>query len=371
MPTKLTGQKVLIVGGAGFLGQHLIQDLVEIGVHPQDVRVLDKEFPDLHLPGSSYCKADITDTVSMTEIFLSEKPRVVFHMASPYPFETNRAILERVNITGTRNLIESARLVGTVSAFVYTSSSSVIHDHKSPLQGADESYPVLFEPEQPNSYSHTKAMAESIVLDANRKGSRMLTVALRPASMYGEGDKTQIPSLITNARAGRAGLHIGPGNNKFDNTYIKNLTHAHILAAEALLESAEAEPLPPSSRVEGEAFFVADDDTYTFPGFTRLVAEFAGHPVKPGDIRSIPVWLVLGLVHVAEWGYWFVTFGENMPFSTSVVRMLSQERTFNIEKIKTRLDYRPRYTTADGVKRAVDWFLGNEKEEMVQKKTIR
>jgi sterol-4alpha-carboxylate 3-dehydrogenase (decarboxylating) len=51
--------------------------------------------------------------------------------------------------------------------------------------------------------------------------------------------------------------------------------------------------------------------------------------------------------------------------------MLAKERTFNIEKIKARLGYRPRFTTAEGAKRAVDRFVENEKKEVVHKKILK
>ena len=368
MATELASRTILIIGGNGLLGQHLIEDLVERGVDPERIHILDLKFGDLRTLGLTYHHADITSAEEVKMVLQLVKANVLFHMASPYPFETNRTLLEQVNITGTRNLIEGAQQVGSVAAFVYTSSSSVIHDHYHPLQSADETLPVLYFPDQPNYYSHTKAVAEDIVLSANRKAGRMLTVAVRPASMYGERDTTQIPNLVKNAKSGRAKMQIGPGTNKFDNTYVKNLTHAQILAAEALLEAAGAEPLPSDKRVEGEAFLVTDDDPYTFPGYTRLVAELAGHPVKPEEVRTIPLWLMLSLVYAAEWVYWMLTFGKHMAFSTRVVRMLAQERTFKIDKIKTRLGYRPRYTTAEGTKRAVDWYIEHQGDGTAEKK---
>ncbi|PVH99003.1 hydroxysteroid dehydrogenase [Periconia macrospinosa] len=370
MTTNWVSQLILIIGGNGFLGQHLIQDLVERGIDPERIHIVDIKSNGPQTPGPTYHCADITSLEDIIAVLQPIKPNVLFHIASPYPFEANHTVLEKVNITGTRNLIDSAQIVGSVAAFIYTSSSSVIHDHYHPLQRADETLPVLYFPEQPNYYSHTKAVAEDIVLSANRKAGNMLTVAIRPASMYGEGDTTQTPNLVKNAQAGRANLQIGSSNNKFDNTYVKNLTHAQILAAEALLGSAGEEPLPNDRRVEGEAFLVTDDDPYTFSGYTRLVAEFAGHPVKAEDVRTIPLWLMLSFVYTAEWLYWIFTFGKTMSFSTRVVRMLAQERTFDIDKIKTRLGYQPQFTTAEGTKRAVDWFIEHQRSETAGKKVL-
>jgi sterol-4alpha-carboxylate 3-dehydrogenase (decarboxylating) len=113
---------------------------------------------------------------------------------------------------------------------------------------------------------------------------------------------------------------------------------------------------------------VTDDDPYTFPAYTRLVAEFAGHPVRAQDVRTIPIWLMLLLVYMAEWLYWIFTLGKQMAFSTRVVRMLAQEGTFKIDKIKTRLGYRPLFSTAEGTKRAVNWFLEHQGEGPAKRK---
>lgn len=368
MSSKILGRSILIVGGSGFFGQHLIQDLIDRGVQPEHIHILDVKPTNPQSPNVTFHYADISSAPDVRKVLQLVKPSVIFHTASPHPFESNRAVLERVNIDGTRNLVQLSHEIGSVAVFVYTSSSSVVHDHYHPLRRADESYPVLRFSQQPSYYSHTKAVAEDIVLSANGKDSGMLTVSLRPASMYGEGDTTQIPNLVENARAGRANMRIGSEENNFDNTYIKNLTYAEILAAEALLAASEAEAVPHDRRVQGEAFFVTDDDSYSFPAYTRLVAGFAGHPVEPAKVRTIPFWLMLLVVYAAEWVYWAVTFGKEMPFSTKVVRMLAQERTFNIEKAKTRLGYKARFTTAEGTNRAVEWFIEHENAGKVEKK---
>jgi sterol-4alpha-carboxylate 3-dehydrogenase (decarboxylating) len=351
---------ILIVGGTGLLGHHLAQDLIEYGIKGDHIHVIDLHVDRNRIPIVSYHQADITSKQGVRNVFQQVKPRVVFHAASPNPFENNRKILDQVNIIGTRNLIDSAKEMGTVKAFVYVSSSSVVHDHYHPLINADENLPVLYYPQQPSYYSHTKAIAEDIVLAANRSVATMLTVAVRPASMYGEGDEMQIPNQVRNAKAGRARNQIGPGNNKFDNTYVKNLAHAQILAAKALVKAADEAPLSKNERVEGEAFFVTDDGSYTFWETSRLIAEFAGYPVKPEDIRKIPYPLVFGIVWLIGWAYWVFTFGKEMAFSTRIVRMFAQERTFCIDKIRTRLGYRARYTTAEGMKRSVVWYLEHQ-----------
>jgi sterol-4alpha-carboxylate 3-dehydrogenase (decarboxylating) len=99
-----------------------------------------------------------------------------------------------------------------------------------------------------------------------------------------------------------------------------------------------------------------------------MVAECAGYPVEPEKIRTIPFRLMLSLTSAARWVYWVLTFGRKMAFSTQVVRMLAQERTFNIDKAKVRLGYKPQFTTAEGTKRAVAWFIEHEDAGKAEKK---
>lgn len=134
---------ILVVGGAGFLGHHLVYDLLEYGIDGDKIHVLDLNTERNRITPVLYHSADITSKQGVQNVFQEAKPRVVFHTVSPDPFETNRKFLDNVNIIGTRNLVESAQEIGTVKAFIYISSSSVVHDYYHPLVKADENLPVL------------------------------------------------------------------------------------------------------------------------------------------------------------------------------------------------------------------------------------
>jgi sterol-4alpha-carboxylate 3-dehydrogenase (decarboxylating) len=76
-----------------------------------------------------------------------------------------------------------------------TSSSLLVHNQRQPLVGAIENYPVLLYPDQPEFYSHTKALAEKIVLSAIREAG-MFTTSLKSASMYGSRDGMMTTNII-------------------------------------------------------------------------------------------------------------------------------------------------------------------------------
>ncbi|KAF2657161.1 NAD(P)-binding protein [Lophiostoma macrostomum CBS 122681] len=298
---------VLVVGGCGFLGHHIVKEILRRKEDQSPIVVLDSNTQRNRQSAVTYHQLDIASYDQVLRVFAEVRPRVVFHTASPSPFERDRVLLEKVNVNGTRNLIDS----------------SVIHNQRSPLVDATEELPVLHYPEQPEYYSHTKALAEEIVLAANRGAGRMLTVSIRPATLYGEGDGIITTNLCKQALSGRARFHFGHGKNLYDVAYVENCTYAQMLAAEALLRASTTDPLPKESRVEGEAFHVTDGVHVPFWGLQRLVAKIAGRPVQEEDARSVPRWLVMLAVMVAEWLYWLLTLGKKQPtvtrFSVDVV----------------------------------------------------
>ncbi|KAF2204562.1 hydroxysteroid dehydrogenase [Delitschia confertaspora ATCC 74209] len=346
----------LVVGGCGFLGFNIVQQLLD-EKKCSNIVVLDMNTKNNRLASITYHNGDITQGDQVQTIIDKVRPQVLFHTASPPGLARDNRLFERVNINGTRNLIKSAQQVGTVKAFVYTSSSSVIHDHYSPIADADESMPVLYYPQQPEYYSHTKAVAEEIVLAANRvKG--VLTAAIRPATIFGIGDHVTIANMCKNAISGRARNQLGDGRNLMDATYGENCAYAHILAAEALLKASASEPLPADKRVEGEAFFVRNEERYEFWELQRFVAGVIGHPVKKEEIRAIPRALVLAIAMIISWLYWIFTLGRKEPLLTPrIIRLLTSDRTFDIGKIKTRLRYRPRVSTEEELRKASGWYM--------------
>lgn len=146
---------VLVVGGCGFLGSHIVRLVVQR--FPQSaVAVVDlRTHANRHDSATvSYHDGDITDAAAMQALFARLRPNVVIHTASPH-FDLAPAIHDRVNIQGTKNLLVAAQQAG-VRAFVYTSSASVILDPEQELINADERWPLVTGDAQPEYYTTTK-----------------------------------------------------------------------------------------------------------------------------------------------------------------------------------------------------------------------
>ena len=275
----------------------------------------------------------------------------------------NDKLNEQVNVFGTRNLLTTAKAIGTVKAFVFTSTSSVIHDNLTDLLDADETLPVLRPPAQKRVYTLTKATAEEEILAANRASgdASMLTCSLRPCTAIGEADTICLGKMLAVAAHGQSRFQMGSGQNVYDFVYVGNLADAHILAAQRLL-AAHGRPRPPSDRrVDGECFNITNDERVLFWEFQRKVAAAGGFPVKEEDIKVVPVWVGLIMGWISEWVTWAKSRGTRQPSMTMEgIRLSTIHRTLNIEKAKRVLGYRPTVTLDEGIRRGADWWVAHQ-----------
>jgi sterol-4alpha-carboxylate 3-dehydrogenase (decarboxylating) len=146
---------VLVTGGCGFLGHHVVRMILLN--HPESkVSVLDLSTTRnrIESPKVSYHDGDLTKADFLKELLKKLKPAVVIHTASPH-FDLAKEILYAVNVTGTKLLLEASQEAG-VKAFVYTSSSSVIMPKSLTVVNGDEKWPYMIGKESPEYYSETK-----------------------------------------------------------------------------------------------------------------------------------------------------------------------------------------------------------------------
>jgi len=224
----------LVTGGAGFIGNNLVRELLR---RRWKVRILD-DF-------STGKKENVKDFRSKVEIIRGDirraatcrravaGARTVFHLAAlpsvarsvEDPISSNE-----VNVVGTLNLLESARLDG-VQSFVYSSSSSVYGD--TPKLPKVETMP-----ETPMSpYAVSKLTGEKYCKVYNQLYG-LRTVGLRYFNVYGpRQDPTSeysavIPKFITRLLAGEQPVIYGDGRQTRDFTFISDVVEANILAAE-------------------------------------------------------------------------------------------------------------------------------------------
>jgi sterol-4alpha-carboxylate 3-dehydrogenase (decarboxylating) len=402
---------VLITGGCGFLGHHIVDLLVER--HPSTrVSVLDLRTTANRSsnPNVSYYDGDLTDKASTLALFKKLKPEVVIHTASPHHTMPNE-ILFKVNVDGTKALLEVAQEMG-VKAFVHTSSASVIHDPKEELVNADEKYPLISGKDQPEYYTSTKVgyvycypmincskipaccqstvtpkkrtkpyqmlnqhqvWAESAVLAANRTPSSFLTCAIRPAGIFGEGDVQLLPKMLDAYFKGQHKFQIGENENLFDFTYVRNVAHAHLLAAVALLATHKMLPTIPldSERVDGEAFLVTNGQPVYFWDFPRQAWKEAGNTLPVEKVWKLSFGTMSVIGGILESVCWAI--GKKPNLSRKQVQYSCWTRYYCIDKAKRRLGYTPIVSLEEGIKRGVRYILEQKEQEkkgLAEKKSL-
>jgi sterol-4alpha-carboxylate 3-dehydrogenase (decarboxylating) len=153
---------VMVIGGCGFLGHHVVRVLLRdynCSVSVIDLRCTRNRRPDSD--NVAYYEADITDAAKLESIFEKARPDVVVHTASPAAQSNDsvsHALFKKVNVDGTAAVVQACQKTG-VKALVYTSSASVMSDNRSDLINADERWPTVRGKDQSEYYSETKVLA--------------------------------------------------------------------------------------------------------------------------------------------------------------------------------------------------------------------
>lgn len=224
--------KVLVTGGAGFIGSNLAEALVEKG---HDVTILDNFFlgveKNLAKIGNNVklVKGDIRDYDLVLK--LTKNMDVIFHQAaasSSPMFRENLKDALSVNIDGTVHVLNAAK-INNVKRVVYASTSSIYGNAPSPLR---EDMPV----KPVNFYASSKLMKEHLAALFGLEYG-LETVGLRYASIYGphEEGKGRFANLVSQflwaMKKGEQPIVYGNGKQTRDFTYVKDICQANILAA--------------------------------------------------------------------------------------------------------------------------------------------
>ena len=339
---------VLVTGGCGFLGFHLIKSLLQDPAYSPIVSV--NRNPTVNLQdGAIYRAGSVTDRSFINSLLQEFKPRIIFHTASPRP---NDPIKSRefadTNVKGTSILLECVAESGSVEAFIYASTVNVISG--CPHVGVDENGPMWTENSKTIPYWKSKAEADRLVLKSN--SSNLKTVSLRLCLILGERDNAVVPAQLDTYNKKQTGVQLGDNKNLLDTVSAENAATAHMLAARALLDPREA------GNVAGEAFNVTDGNPIPFWDLARMIWRAAGDTTELKDVKIVPGWAAMAMASVAEWAFRVFTLGEKRPeMNTLVVEFCIREYTYNIDKARRVLGYKPVAHLEEVIRRSVEWEL--------------
>jgi len=321
-----TSKTILVTGGTGFIGSHLVEKLVFDG---RKVRCLVKSESDCrHLEklGVEIFKGDLTNFNSLNGI--EKDIRSVFHLAAiARPMAIDNQLYFRVNTDGTRNLLEVFKN-HRLEKFIHISSISVVGpsrngepvNEKTPLKPIDV-------------YGQSKLMAEKVIFEFI---DEIPAIILRPSMVFGPRDFEMLKFFKT-VKTGFFPI-CGSKKGHFEFCYVGNLVEACLLAEE-------------KGQI-GEIYHISNEKSYTLREILKIISEAEGVKLMPfcfpNFLMSFAGLIMESLGRILKFQPYF---------SRNTVKWMSTDFwVSDISKIKKELNYQYRYSLEQGVQKTVEWY---------------
>ncbi|MBU1867246.1 MAG: NAD-dependent epimerase/dehydratase family protein [Candidatus Margulisbacteria bacterium] len=316
--------RVLVTGGAGFLGINMIRYLLDKGV--TDIVSLDvAEFDYPEKERVKIIVGDIRDQAKVAEAMAGVTQ--VVHTAAALPLYKKEDIFS-TDIDGTRNLLAAAEK-SKVERFIHISSTAVygIPDHH-PLVETDKLDGV-------GPYGIAKIRAEEVCLEFRKKG--MIVPIIRPKSFIGPERLGVFALFYDWAKDGKGFPMIGSGNNRYQLLDVEDLCAAVYLCQ--TLDKQKA----------NDTFNIGAKDFTTMKEDYQAVLDFAGFGKK---VRGFPAWPMILVLRILE-------FFHLSPLYKWVYETASKDSFVSIEKAERVLGFKPQYSNKQALVRNYKWYLAN------------
>jgi 2-alkyl-3-oxoalkanoate reductase len=311
----------LVTGAAGFVGSHLVTELLaEEGAR---VRALVRHAASAEeLRGVDTRIGDVRDPRDLQNAL--QDVDVVYHCASAAGAASPREVYDTA-LTGTRNLLEGLRQAGKGRAVLLT---GVIVLGARYLHAAAEDLPYR----RSGDLSHdVKIEIEQMAWEYERRHGVDVTV-LRPGLIYGPGDCRNLPQMIRAVQGGRF-AYIRSRDNAMPIVYVRDMVQAMRLAART-----------PAAR--GRAYHITDGSHTTVGQFIDCLAELLGCP-PPKTVLPFVV-PYLGCLFFESLAALRLYRGK-APISRTSLNFLGHSRSFDITRARQEIGYNPQVMYQEGL----------------------
>lgn len=317
--------RVVITGGAGFLGINLTRFLLARGFAITSLDFADYTYDDVR-DKVTVLKGDIRDEAAVA--LAMEGADFVVHTAAALPLYTPKEIYT-TDVEGTRNV-----LAGALSAGI----PRVIHISSTAVYGIPDHHP-LFEDDRLDGvgpYGQAKIQAEMVCLEYRAKG--LVVPILRPKSFIGTERLGVFALLYDWALDGRNFPMIGSGSNRYQLLDVEDLCQA-ILCCLTL----------PTDTVN-DTFNIGAEEFGTMRADYQAVLDAAGHGKRIIGIPATPAIIALRVLERLGWS----------PLYKWVYETASKDSFVSIEKAQTRLQWEPKYSNREALLRNFEWYKGHQ-----------
>ncbi|ATI21089.1 nucleotide-sugar epimerase [Western grey kangaroopox virus] len=359
-PTE--GMIYLVTGGSGFLGERIIRTLIEEsfplrvgGIRNLDL-VVSESWDDLSRSSPVSMRmiiGDVTDRDAVLHAVLGCD--VVIHTAGVVDVwgRVDENLLYDINVEGTRSVIDACVAAGT-RYLVHTSSMEVVgpNSRGDPFIRGNED--TRYDTRHREPYPLSKHMAEDLVLKANGTpvsgGACLVTCALRPTGIYGEGHDLMLEFYERAKRCRNKCLprSVDP-SVEHGRVYVGNAAWMHVLAAARLPSRAHV--------MGGQAYFCYDNSPYmSYEDFNAEILGSCGVTIS----RVRVPWILLAVLARGNWVLRrmlrpFVRYSPTLnPYTLSIA---STPFTVQTDKARRHFGYENRYSWAEAKLLTVRWVM--------------
>jgi len=326
---------VLVTGGAGLVGTHVLDALRARGERPRAL-VREHSVATVAAFGAEPVVGDVTDVITWQQA--ATGVRAIIHAAALVASHDSFDEFTRVNVGGTRLALEAARRTG--ARLIHISTVAVYGRaavYKAGEQGVTEDYPFQPLPAK-DFYARSKRAAEQLVQQEAARGG-VSVIAIRPNVIYGDRDLLFTRRLIANLKRGFL-PQIGPGTNHLSCVYAGNVASAILAALDA--------PAKPGFRV----YNVTRDapPLLTQREFFAAFAEALG-------LRALSVRVPVPLIRmgVAAWSVLMrlVMPGRYTALGNAAMSFILGENPYSVERIRAELGWTPPFDPRTAIGRTV------------------
>lgn len=324
--------EILLTGGNGLIGHHLITALQERGDHLRVLVLPAEDTTWLEERGITVFRGDIRNPDVLAAPMRGVEG--VFHLAAMMGAWRSMADYAAVNVWGTEHVCRAAlaagvrRLVHVSSAMVYDMTRGQPVDEDTPLAPLDE------------PYCQTKAQGDALVRQLAHT-EHLPAVVLRPGTVFGPGDRLNFGRIADRLRK-NVDVVIGPGDNAVPFVYVSDVVQGFLLALDA------------PAAADGQAYNIGNDEPLTQIALLRAIAEEIGAHPRLVHVPYVPLY---GAAYVAER---VGTLSRNHipPFLTRHgVKLYGASNRLSIEKARRDLGYTPHVSVREGIHRTALWYL--------------
>lgn len=325
-PMRSDKKKIMIVGGAGFIGSKIAEKLIDRG---HEIIIYDQYFNFIETGQKQYIKnlserlkiigddallihGDVRNADLFFSTLQNHQPDTIIHLAQiPLANVSNKFSAEAldINLNGLINIIKSIGTVTFVKRLVYASSSFVYGNFQ--YSPADENHPT----NPMDVYGGTKLAGENIIKGFGTRFSIDYTI-IRPSAVYGPTDsnKRVAQIFIENAIINKELILEGGGENYLDFTYLDDAAEGFVLATL-------------SDKAKNEIFNITRGEARSLKDFTDILKKY---------FPNLKIKI--------------------MPADTT----RPKRGTLDITKAKNILGYEPKYSFEEGIKEYLNYIKKND-----------